>query len=722
LLLSLGEFGEKELSPGDREGALPALLGLYRNDPDPGIHGAAAWLLRRWKQGKKLKEIDRELATGTVEGNRGWYVTGQGQTLAVIAGPVEVRMGSSAAEKGRVFVYWAPYRARIGRSFAVATTEVTVEEFKRFAPWFDWHRRFSPAPEGPLVNLTWYEAAAYCNWLSKQEGLPETEWCYLPTRAGKYEEGMKLAPDYLRRTGYRLPTEAEWEYACRAGAATSRYYGQSEELLGKYAWTMANAGNRARPVGSLKPNDLGLFDMLGSAWELTQDNTNRSQQRKEGTVIDDQEGEVEVNDKLGKSMRGSSFLDITVDVRAVSWSTFAPTYRANNVGFRVARTLHRVLDPKQHAKPFVAPRPPTPQELARLPSPLDGRKRADIPPELLALAGGGDPARAPPELVAVLKAEGHLKPLYVAFSPDGKTLASSSSQDATIKLWDLATGKLRRTLAGHGRPVFALAFSPDGQTLASPSEDRTIKLWEVATGKGRQTLTGHTAAVIRVAFSPDGKALASTSFDGTLRLWDVATGKHLRTFTGHRGGLYGVAFSPDGKTLVTSGEDRTVRLWDPSGRELGVLPGHKDTVRGLAFHPAGLTLASASNDKTIRLWDLARWKAGRDNPPVQVLEGHDGVVTELAWRADGRLLASHGHDDGTVRLWDVTRTPPRCKVLRLFPAGAPVLHGVAFSPEGRYLATANLDGTIYVLRLAKPGEVLRVPAEPEKRKGPGESP
>jgi WD40 repeat protein len=378
-------------------------------------------------------------------------------------------------------------------------------------------------------------------------------------------------------------------------------------------------------------------------------------------------------------------------------------------------SILRVPQPPVASVPGPPVQLPDPAGLAKRPSPADALQRADIPAELLARAGSGQAEKAPPELVAVLKAEGgHLQPLYVAFGPDGQTLASSNHKDSTIKLWDLATGKLRRTLTGHGGTVFGIAFSPDGQTLASASADETINMWEVATGKVGRSLRGHTGSVIRVAFSPDGKRLASTSFDGTMKLWDATTGKHLRTFTAHRGEVHGLAFSPDGKTLATGGEDAAVRLWDvATGWEVGTLLGHRGKVRCVAFRPDGRTLASCGHDQTVRLWDLAGWKAGRGNPPGQVLEGHEGVVLELAWRPDGRLLASHGHEDGTVRLWDLTRTP-RCKVLRLFPTGQPVLHGLAFSPEGRYLATANLGGTAYVLRLAKLGEVLQVPAEREE--------
>ena len=82
------------------------------------------------------------------------------------------------------------------------------------------------AVHAPANIVTWYDAAAYCNWLSEQEGIPKTQWCYDPDQ--KFAEGMKLPADYLSRTGYRLPSEAEWEFACRAGTISSRYYGHTE--------------------------------------------------------------------------------------------------------------------------------------------------------------------------------------------------------------------------------------------------------------------------------------------------------------------------------------------------------------------------------------------------------------------------------------------------------------------------------------------------------------
>ena len=239
----------------------------------------------------------------------------------------------------------------------------------------------------------------------------------------------------------------------------------------------------------------------------------------------------------------------------------------------------------------------------------------------------------------------------VAFSPDGKTLASGS-EDKTIKLWDVATGKEQATLKGHTDAVSSVAFSPDGKTLASGSEDKTIKLWDVATGKEQATLKGHTRGVVRgvqpgrqdaglgergqddqAVGRGDGQGTGHPqgthgqgvrpwrsartarrwprgAMDKTIKLWDVATGKEQATLKGHTDAVCSVAFSPDGKTLA-SGEqrqdDQAVGRGD--GQGTGHPQGtHGRGVRPWRYSPDGKTLASGSEDQTIKLWDVATGK------------------------------------------------------------------------------------------------------------------
>ncbi len=203
--------------------------------------------------------------------------------------------------------------------------------------------------------------------------------------------------------------------------------------------------------------------------------------------------------------------------------------------------------------------------------------------------------------------------LSVAFAPDGKTLASASS-DRTVKLWDRATGTNLATLKGHEDRVLSVAFAPDGETLASASDDRTVKLWDRATGANLATLKGHEASVSSVAFAPDGKTLASASWDKTVKLWDRATGANLATLKGHEAYVSSVAFAPDGKTLASASWNQTVKLWDrATGANLTTLKGHDASVSSVAFAPDSKTLASAGGgDEKKKEFPIRLWFAATD--------------------------------------------------------------------------------------------------------------
>src|SRR5204862_4160 len=171
-------------------------------------------------------------------------------------------------------------------------------------------------PGGPIIAVSWFAAARYCNWLSEKEGVPRGQWCYQETIGG----GMKPHPDHLRRTGYRLPTEAEWEYACRAGATSSRSYGSSAKLLGRYAWYQANSVERTWPVGQKRPNDLGLFDMHGNVWAWCQEAPSLYPSGR----VEDKEDTRYVENTVNRVLRGGSFDIRTPNVRSAYRGSFAP--------------------------------------------------------------------------------------------------------------------------------------------------------------------------------------------------------------------------------------------------------------------------------------------------------------------------------------------------------------------------------------------------------------
>lgn len=249
--------------------------------------------------------------------------------MVVIPKPGEFWMGAGVFRN----------RWRIDRNFAIASKEVTVEQYLRFLKEHKYQEYYASTGACPVNAVSWYEAAAYCNWLSAQEGIPKEQWCYEPNKEGKYAEGMTMAADYLKRRAYRLPTEAEWEYACRAGTITEYSCGDSPELLHKYAWFISNALSKSHPVGSLKSNDLGLFDMHGNVWEWCKDAYAEYPKTKEKKAVDDIEGATPFNPKTSRVSRGGSFDCQSSDMRPAVRTLADPAWLRNLSGFRVSRTL-----------------------------------------------------------------------------------------------------------------------------------------------------------------------------------------------------------------------------------------------------------------------------------------------------------------------------------------------------------------------------------------------
>ena len=313
----------------------------FRNDPDPGIHSACEWLLQRCERGDEVARARHELVSPSPQGNRLWYVNGQGHTMIVVAGPTQFPLvepdGLKSVEVGSRLHYQS-----IPRSFSIASAETAVEQFRSFLdenPWVPRDRETASglAPNSPQTQVTWYEAAAYCNWLSQKEGLPEAEWCYVLNEEGRYATGMRLAEDYLDRRGYRLPTEPEWEYACRAGAETAFSFGADPDYLEHYAVYGAEDSEGPRPVQSKKPNDFGLFDLHGNVAEWCQD-------QYAPYVLDENQAYVQlpsyirpVQDTDARVVRGGTYLDSAEQLHCAARSKQLPNETSDMRGFRVAR-------------------------------------------------------------------------------------------------------------------------------------------------------------------------------------------------------------------------------------------------------------------------------------------------------------------------------------------------------------------------------------------------
>ncbi len=335
--------------------------------------------------------------------------------------------------------------------------------------------------------------------------------------------------------------------------------------------------------------------------------------------------------------------------------------------------------------------PKTPPNSPAQPSAQSAPKPPSHPrkPQSAPITTHKEPAMAPLRTIEHMTLRGHKDPVWsVAFSTGKPMLLASASGDQTICLWDVVGGNKMHRIDEQDF-VYSVAFSPDKTLLAIGSNDRSIHLREVKSGREVRRLKGHSNYVQSVAFSPNGNLLASASYDSTVRLWDVQSGRMLYCLSGHKRAVYSVAFSPKGDLLASAGEDNVVRLWDTkNGDEVRLFSEHSDSVRSVAFSPNGKWVASGSNDHVVWLWNV------RTGKTVRRLERHLGGVYSVAFSADGRFLAS-GSNDYTLQLWEMEGS----QGARQLEGHTGVVQSVAFSPDNSMLASGSYDRTIRIWRL-----------------------
>ena len=343
ILMAIGEMNDR-IDLKTQQQIVDQCSEIYRSNADNGLRSAARWVLTKWGHSDVISQIDKSLSGNRPHTERNWYVTPSGINMVVIDHPEPFWIGTSPIEQQRSSRESMRWRI-IERKFAMSTIEVTNQLYNEFLAEHPeiphTSKTFRTSEDGIAIGVRFYDAANFCNWLSARDGIPEDQWCFVPNERGRYLSGMKLAEDYLQRTGYRLPSEAEWEYVCRAGTRAPTFFGYTTELFNEYSWFADNSGDRSRPPALKKPNDFGCFDMLGNVGEHCMDfrRTYEANWGLRPRPDREQSRYLTVENNEDRMLRGGCYQDRDAFLRVGNRESQITQFSSSRNGFRIARTL-----------------------------------------------------------------------------------------------------------------------------------------------------------------------------------------------------------------------------------------------------------------------------------------------------------------------------------------------------------------------------------------------
>ena len=386
LLLAIGEYAPTEIPPARREALVKQLADWYESDPNSCIHGASGWLLRYLGEKEIADRIDHTPVPYSPD--REWF------TLAIKVTPMpppkakpenkeesmeesESRSGESNPNKTepekpeappeplptKTFYYTfivqpsgeytigsledqpdrlkdeVRHKLTLTYPFALLDREITLEELMAFSPKYaEFKQQYKAQPTDVGFGADWYDSVAYCRWLGKAMGLPESDQCYADPETldpEQYARDPQVTwaprnwPLDLKKRGFRLPTESEWEVIARSGSRTAYSFGSEVALLDRFGWFTENSGKKVHPGREKRPSMRGLFDLHGNVFEWTHDWYGDFGESMQTDSVGAEEGSHRV-------FRGGSWRSMAPICRSTLRGTNPPTPHSGSGGFRLA--------------------------------------------------------------------------------------------------------------------------------------------------------------------------------------------------------------------------------------------------------------------------------------------------------------------------------------------------------------------------------------------------